>query len=343
MQAVVISEHGGYERLELVDRPTPTPGPGEVRVAIKAVGVNHLDTWVRRGVPGHEFPLPLVPGCDGAGVIDALGAGVHGLEEGRRVLVAPGVAAGEDAAIASGRDHFSPTYGIFGETRDGTCAEYVVIPARNALPIADSLDFETAAAFPLVTLTAFNMVVRRAQVIPGETVLVHAAGSGVSTMAIQLAKQAGASLVLATTSSTQKAGRARALGVDEVVDYTAADWSRQVKQITRGRGVDVVVDHVGQATFSSSLRVLARGGRYVFCGATTGPKVELHLNLIFFKNLSVLGCTMGGLGDVHASLRLVEAGKLETVIDDVLPLAQVAEAHRRLEAREVFGKLVLSP
>ncbi|MGE0192173.1 MAG: zinc-binding dehydrogenase [Planctomycetota bacterium] len=343
MQAVVIREHGGLDRLLFEERPVPEPGPGEVRVAVKAAGINHLDAWVRRGVPGHAFPLPIVPGCDGAGFVDALGAGVAGLEVGQRVVLAPGVTAGDDEWTARGEDQLSPTYGILGETRDGTCTDFVVLPARNAIPLADTIDFPTAAAFPLVSLTAWNMLVRRARLEPGETVLVHAAGSGVSTMAIQIAKLAGAARVLATTSSEAKAHRARDLGADEVVDYTDPDWSRSVKRLTDGRGVDVVVDHVGAATFAGSLKTLVRGGRYVTCGATTGAKVEAHLNLIFFRNLSVIGSTMGSLGDLHRLLGLLTAERLTPVVDDVLPLTEVREAHRRLEAREVFGKLVLVP
>ncbi len=343
MQAVVIREHGDYDKLLFEDRDVPEPGPGEVRVQVKAAGINHLDTWVRRGVPGHEFPLPLTPGCDGAGLVSGLGAGVHGFREGRRVVIAPGVVEGDDAETAAGLDQLSPRYGIFGETRDGTCAEHVVIPARNALPLADHVSFEDAAAFPLVFLTAWNMVVRRAKVAPGDIVLVHAAGSGVSTAAIQIARLAGAAKIIATTSSEAKADRARALGADDVIDYSDEQWSRAIKKLTGGRGVDVVVDHVGQATFGSSLRVLRRGGRYVFCGATTGPKVEMHLNLVFFKNLEILGSTMGSLGDVHRLLHLVESGKLKPIVDSVLPLSEVGEAHRRIENREVFGKLVLTP
>ena len=341
MRAVVIREHGDFDNLLFEDRPRPEPGPGEVRVAIRAAGLNHLDIWVRRGVPGHRFPLPIVPGCDGAGEVDKLGAGVGGLDIGQRVVLAPGVTEREDAATAQGTDHLSPSYGILGETRDGTCAEYIVVQARNVLPLPDSVSFEEAAAFPLVALTAWNMLIRRAQVSPGDTVLIHAAGSGVSTMAIQIARSAGAARILTTTSSADKAARARDLGADEVVDYTDPEWSRQIKGLTGGRGVDVVVDHVGAATFGASLRTLVRGGRYVFCGATTGALVEAHLNLIFFRNLSILGSTMGSLGDLHRLLRLVEVGRLRTVVDSVVDLEEVREAHRRIEHREVFGKLVL--
>jgi NADPH:quinone reductase-like Zn-dependent oxidoreductase len=343
MRAVVIREHGGYEKLLFEERPAPEPGPGEVRIAVKAAGVNHLDTWVRRGVPGHAFPLPIVPGCDGAGVVDAVGPGVATRKPGERVVIAPGVASVADAETARGRDHLSAGYGIFGETRDGTCAEQVVVPERNALALPERLTFEVAAAFPLVYLTAWTMVVRRAALEAGETILVHAAGSGVSTAAVQIARLAGAAKVIVSTSSAKKAARAKKSGADAVVDSTNANWSREVRSLTGGRGVDVVIDHVGQATFAGSLKCLVRGGRLVTCGATSGPAVEIPLNLVFFKSLSVLGSTMGSLGDVHRLLDLVAAGTLAPVVDDVLPLSKVAEAHRRLEAREVFGKLVLVP
>lgn len=343
MRAVVIREHGGYECLRFEDRPLPEPGPGEVRVAVRAAGLNHLDCWVRRGVPGHVFPLPLVPGCDGSGVVEAVGTGVLGVVPGARVVLAPGVVSVDDEWTARGHDHLSPGYGILGETRDGTCATHVVVPARNAVPLPDNLEFEEAAAFSLTALTAWNMVARRAQLEAGETILIHAAGSGVSTMALQIAQLLGAARTIVTTSSKAKVEQARALGADDVFDYTDPDWSRAVKRATGGRGVDVVVDHLGEATFASSLKVLVRGGRYVTCGATTGPKVEAHLNLIFFRNLSLLGSTMGSRGDLHRLLELLARGRLAPIVDSILPLSDVAEAHRRLEAREVFGKIVLVP
>ncbi len=343
MRAVVIREHGGLEKLRFEERPVPEPGPCEVRMAVKAAGVNHLDCWVRRGVPGHTFPLPLVPGCDGAGLVDAVGPGVTSVKVGDRVLLAPGYVTRPDAESARGLDQLSSGYGIFGEMRDGTCADHVLGPERNVLPLPASLSFEVAAAFPLVYLTAWTMLVRRARLEAGETLLVHAAGSGVSTAAIQIARLLGVGRILATTSTPAKAERARSLGADEVFDYADREWPRRVREATRGRGVDIVVDHVGQATFHGSLRALTKGGRFVTCGATSGPVAEVLLTLVFFKSLSVLGTTMGSLGDVHHLLGLVGSGRLKPVIDAVLPLSQVAEAHRRLEAREVFGKLVLVP
>lgn len=341
MRAVVIRAHGGYEQLVLEQRPVPEPGPGEVRIRVAFVGLNHLDAWVRRGVPGHAFPLPMVPGCDGSGVIDAVGAGVVSRKVGERVLVAPGVVAGPDAQTAGGQDHLSATYGIFGETRDGTCADALVVPEENALALPAAVSLETAAAFPLAYLTAWSMLVRRARLEAGETVLIHAAGSGVSTAAIQIARLLGARQVITSTSSPGKAEKARHLGADAVVDYTKPDWSREVKRLTGGRGVDVVVDHLGQSTFEGSLRVLVKGGRFVTCGATTGAVAQIPLNLVFFKSISVLGSTMGGRGDLFRLLDLVAAGRLKPVIAGELPLDQVGEAHRRLESREVFGKLLL--
>jgi NADPH:quinone reductase-like Zn-dependent oxidoreductase len=343
MRAVVIREHGGLDRLLFEDRPEPEPGPGEVRVRVRAAGLNHLDTWVRRGVPGHAFPLPIVPGCDGAGVVDAVGPGVRTRAVGDAVVLAPGTSCGTCAACASARDPLCRSYGILGETRDGTCADAVVLPERNALPLPAGTSFEEAAAFPLVFLTAWHMLADRAALRPGETVLVHAAGSGVSSAAIQIARLLGAGRVLATASTAAKAERALALGADEGIDTSSEDFVARVRAATGKAGVDVVVDHVGAATFSGSLKSLAKGGRLVTCGATSGPKVEVHLNLVFFKSLSILGSTMGSLGELHVLLGLLGAKRLRPVVDSVLPLSAVAEAHRRLEAREVFGKLVLVP
>jgi NADPH:quinone reductase-like Zn-dependent oxidoreductase len=275
--------------------------------------------------------------------VDATGPGVPAARAGERVVLAPGHACGSCPACASGRDHLCRHYGIFGETRDGTCAEKIVVPARNAIPIPATLAFEPAAAFPLAYLTAWHMLVARAELRPGETVLVHAAGSGVSTAAIQVARLLGAGRVLATTSTPAKAERARALGADEVIDYAREDVPARVRALTGRAGADVVVDHVGAATLAGSIRCLAKGGRVVTCGATSGREAAIDLNPVFFKSLALLGSTMGSLGEVHDVLAQVVAGRLSPVIDAVLPLSRVAEGHRRLEAREVFGKIVLVP
>lgn len=343
MKAVVVRQHGGLESLLLEERPVPEPGPGEVRVRVRAVALNHLDIWVRRGVPGHPYPLPLVPGCDISGVLDASGPGGHpSFKVGDPVLVAPGVSCGACAECSRGDDHLCRHYGILGEHRDGGCAEYAVVPARNLLPHPKGMEPAHAAAIPLVFLTAWHMVVVRAGVRPGDTVLVHAAGSGVSSAAIQIAKVLGAR-VLATAGSPAKCEKARALGADEAVDYRSQDFASEVRRLTGKRGVDVIVDHVGPDTWEGNVRSLARGGRLVLCGSTSGFEVKTDTRFLFFKNLSILGSTMGSRGELHEVLRLVDAGRLRPIVDSVLPLTEVREAHRKLEAREVFGKVVLLP
>jgi NADPH:quinone reductase-like Zn-dependent oxidoreductase len=342
VRCVVVREHGGLDRLLHEDRPVPEPGPGEARVRVAAAALNHLDIWVRRGVPGHPFPLPMIPGCDLSGTVDAVGPGVRGLEKGAPVVAAPGISCGSCAACARGEDHLCRHYGILGETRDGGCTEYAVVPAVNLLPAPAGVPLDRAAAIPLVFLTAWHMVVERARVRPGDEVLVHAAGSGVSSAAIQIAKLLGAR-VLATVGAAAKVEKARALGADEVIVYRDADFAAEVRRLTGKRGVDVVIDHVGPDTFDRSVRSLARGGRLVMCGSTTGFEIKTDPRLVFFKNLSILGSTMGSRGELHEVLKLVGLGRLRPVVDAVLPMAEVREAHRRLEAREVFGKIVLVP
>lgn len=342
MRAVVIREHGDYDRLEFDSRAIPEPGPLEVRVKVKACALNHLDVWVRRGVPGHGFPLPIVPGCDVAGVVDAVGPGVKNVEVGAEVAIAPGIGCGACEACADGDDHLCRFYGILGETRDGGCAEYVVVPARNALRKPKNLSFEEAAATMLTFLTAWHMLVHRAHVKPGDDVLIQAAGSGVGTAAVQIAKLFGAR-VLATVGSAEKAARARELGADHVIDYSTTDFAREVRQITGKRGVDVAIDHVGEPTIAKSIGCLVKGGTLVTCGATAGFKLEVDLRLVFFKSVSLLGSTMGSLGELHDVLRLVEQGRMRPVIHKVLPLDSIREAHRLLEQREVFGKVVVTP
>lgn len=340
MKAVVIHEHGEYDVLRVQDIPTPEPGPGEVQLHVRAVGLNHLDTWVRRGVPGHAFPLPMTPGCDFAGTVSALGPGVRGLEVGDRVFAAPGVSCGRCAKCASGDDHLCRYYGILGETTNGGCAEYAVLPAQNALPIPGELDFVQAAAFPLTFLTAWHMLVARCGITANDHVLVHAAGSGVGSAAVQIAKFHGAR-VLATAGSDEKLAKATELGADAVCNYNTDDFVAAAKAFTNRAGMDIVFEHVGEATMSGSLRTLAKGGRVVTCGATTGPKLEADLRHVFFKSLSILGSTMGSRGELHHIAGLVGQGLLKPVIDRVLPLEQVAEAHAAMAGREQFGKIVL--
>ena len=342
MRAIRIHEHGGPEKLLLEEIQAPPIGPHEARIRIHAAGLNHLDLWVRRGIPGVRYPLPITPGCDGSGVLLEIGAPVRGFKPGDPVVLAPGVSCGLCEACFSGRDFLCRQYGILGEHRDGTCAEEVVVPVRNLIPKPPGLSFEQAAAVPLVFLTAWQMVVERAKVHPGETVVVLGAGSGVGSAAIQIARLHGAR-VIAVSTSAEKVDRAVELGAEEGIDLSRSDLLEEVKRLTSRRGADVVIEHVGKAVFEQALRCLTWGGRLVTCGATSGPDVELNLRQVFFKNLSILGSTMGSRAHFAAIFRHVEAGRLKPVVDRVLPLAQAPEAHRLLEERQVFGKILLTP
>ena len=342
MRAVRVHEHGGPEKLLLEEIPSPPLRGDEARVSIRAAGLNHLDLWVRRGIPGVRYPLPLTTGCDGAGTLLEVGETVKGFKPGDSVVLAPGLSCGRCEACFSGRDNLCREYGILGEHRDGTCAEEIVLPARNLIPLPPGLAFEQAAAIPLVFLTAWQMVVEKARVQPGESVVVLGAGSGVGSAAIQIARLHGAR-VIAVSSSDEKLKKARDLGADEGINLSRGDFKEEVRRLTSRRGADVVVEHVGKATWEQSILCLARGGRLVTCGATTGAEVALSLPHVFFKNLSILGSTMGSRAHFYSIFRHVEAGRLRPVVDRVMPLAQAPEAHRLLEERGIFGKIVLTP
>ncbi|MEE9391597.1 MAG: zinc-binding dehydrogenase [Planctomycetota bacterium] len=342
MKAVQVKEHGGPEVLGFADIPIPEPRADEVRIAVKAAGMNHLDLWVRKGVEGHTFPLPLVLGCDGAGVIDASGELVRHVKVGDRVAISPGLSDGSSPESLRGEHNLSRDYGIVGETRDGTNAEFLCIPARNVLPMPEDMSFENAAAAPLVFLTAWHMVVNRCGIKAGDDVLIHAAGSGVSMAAIQIAKMHGAR-VFTTAGSDEKVKRGLELGADHAFNYRETDFRKEVAKITNKRGADIIVDHVGGENFAKSIRTLARGGRVVTCGATADPALISDIRLIFFKNLSILGSTMGGMGEMHEVWGHLCAGKLKPVVAEVLKLDDVARGHQLLEERAVFGKVILKP
>jgi NADPH:quinone reductase-like Zn-dependent oxidoreductase len=342
MKAVVIRRHGGVEVLEIADVPKPEAGPGQVLLRVKAAGMNHLDTWVRRGLPGVTIPLPMIPGSDGAGIVEEVGPGVRDPQPGDRVFVSPGVSCGRCEECGSGREPLCRDYGIIGENRDGLQAEYAALPAANLLPLPGRLAFEEGAAFPLAFLTAWHMLVGRAQVRVGEDVLVHAGGSGVGSAAIQIARLHGAR-VIATVSSDEKAAKVKGLGADEVVNHRTADFLEEVRRITGKRGVDIVVESVGQETWDRSLKALARGGRIVTCGATSGYDARTDLRYVFSRGLSILGSTMGSRAELLRIARLMADGRLNPVIDRVLPLEQVADGHRAMAERVLFGKIVLRP
>jgi NADPH:quinone reductase-like Zn-dependent oxidoreductase len=341
VRAYVIESHGGPEALHLLERPLPEPGPCQVRLRVRAVSLNHLDLWVRRGVPGHRFPLPIIPGCDLAGTITAVGPGVAGWEVGAEALVAPGTGCGRCLECLSGREHLCRWYAIFGETRDGGCAEEAVVPSVQLLPPPRGLSPAEAVSLPLSLLTAWHMLVDRARVRPGETVLVQAGASGVGIFAVQVARLFGAT-VYATAGSEEKARRVRALGASEVILYRERDFLEEVRRLTAKRGVDVVADTIGAETFDRSIRALAKGGRLVTCGATSGPEVRIDLRFLFFKGLSFLGSTMGTKGELIEALRLVEEGRIRPVVDRVFRMDELPRAHEHLEARRAVGKVVIA-
>lgn len=339
-EAMVFDRHGGPEVLERRTIELPEPGPREVRVRVHAVAMNHMDLWVRRGGPAFKVELPHRLGCDVVGVVDALGPGARGVEVGQRILVAPGLSCGVCRACASGRDNLCRAYRILGENTAGGYARHLNVPDTNALPLGARLSFTDAAALPLCTLTAWQMVFHKARLMPGQTAVVHAAGSGVSAMLIQLAKLAEAR-VIATTSSADKVERARALGADEVIVTSQQDLLAEIKRLTDKAGADVIFDHVGGELFEQSVRAVAWGGRIVTCGATAAHQASVDLRQIFFRQIEILGSTMGSRGDLIQALPHIESGRLRPVVDRVLPLWRAREAHEALESRRVFGKVVL--
>jgi len=342
MKAVVIHEHGEVDKLRIEEVETPSTAPDEVLIQVKACALNHLDLWVRKGVPGQRMPLPMIPGSDISGVVKKAGSFVKGVKTGDRVVVAPGISCGRCAACLNGHDNLCASYGIIGENRDGGCAEFVCVPGVNVLPIPGKLTFNEAAAIPLVFLTAWHMLTARAMVRPGEDVLIHAAGSGVGSAGIQIAKLLGAR-VIATAGSDAKLKKARELGADETINYRKLDFYEELKKITHRSGVDVIFDHIGADTWDKNIRSLKMGGRLVTCGVTSGYEVATDIRYIFFRRLSVLGSTMGTRGELIEIMRMVERGALKPIIDSVFPLAEIASAHKRMQERKTFGKIVVNP
>ena len=341
MTAMVFREHGGPDVLHLEPLPVPAPGPGEVRVRVRAVALNHLDLWTRRGGPAFKLSFPHVLGADIAGVVDAIGPGATAAV-GTRVVLQPGMSCGRCAACLGGHDNLCRYYAILGEHRSGGYAEYIVVPEVNLAPYPERLDFAHAASSILPFLTAWQMVVHKARVAPGDTVLVHGAGSGIGVAAIQIARLYGAR-VIATAGSDDKVARARALGADVAINYSTTDFAAESRTLTGKRGVDVVIEHVGGDVFAASLKAVRSGGRIVTCGATAGFHPAIDLRHIFYRQVEVLGSTMGSKADLLAVLSHVAAGRLEPVVHGVMPLAEAAAAHRLLEDRAAFGRVVLEP
>jgi NADPH:quinone reductase-like Zn-dependent oxidoreductase len=342
MKALYFEKHGELDVVQYGNVPDPTPGAGEVRVRVRACALNYLDIWVRRGWPGLRLEMPHWCGADVAGEITELGPEVSGWQLGERVVADPGISLVEDEFTRCGADSVSPGYHILGEYTRGGAAEYLVVAAKNLVKIPDDVDFPEAAAPLLVGLTAWRMLIHRARLRAGEAVLVVGSGGGVNSMAIQIAKLAGAT-VYAVASNPEKADRARQLGADVVVDRSREDWGRKIYQLTSKRGVDVVVDNVGQASITTSMQTVARGGRIVIVGNTSGPQAQIDIRFIFGKQISLIGSTMGSHQDFLDVLNLLWAGKLRPVIDRVMPLREGRKAYQLMEEGRQFGKIVLTP
>jgi NADPH:quinone reductase-like Zn-dependent oxidoreductase len=342
MKAIIFEKHGGPEVLQYRDWPEPKITATQVLVRVRACALNHLDVWVRRGLPGIPIPLPHIPGSDISGEVAAVGELCKRVKPGDPVMLVPGVTCGQCKDCSAGDDHLCRSYTNFGYLIDGGCAELVASPEVNCIPIPEGLSFEEAAAVPLVFLTAWHMLVSRAALRPGEDALILGAGSGVGSAAIQIAKFLGAR-VIATAGGEAKLARARELGADEVINHYKQDLQKEVRRLTERRGVDVVFEHVGSATWEASYMSLAKNGRLVTCGATTGYEAKIDLRYLFSKHLSVLGSYMGSRAELLAVVKLIGQRRFHAVIDRVLPLEECARAHQLLENKQQFGKIVLKP
>ncbi len=340
MKAVYFDQHGEVDVMQYGDVNDPTINEKEVLVRNHACALNHLDIWTRLGMPGVPIPLPHILGCDSAGIVEEVGAEVEGIKPGDRVLIAPGVSCGTCDSCTSGWDSMCDSYKIMGFLRDGGYAELVKCPARNIIPISDKLTFEEWASIPLTFLTSWHMLVTQAKLIQSESVLIQAAGSGIGIAAIQIAKSIGAN-VIATAGNDEKLKLATDLGADHTINYSTEKISEKVLDITEGKGVNVVFEHVGPATWEESMASLSKRGRLVTCGATTGPEVKIDLRFLFMKQQSIMGNYMGGLSELLEVIKKVEEGTFKPVIDKVFPLEAAKEAHQHMLDRKNFGKIVL--
>jgi NADPH:quinone reductase-like Zn-dependent oxidoreductase len=342
MKAVRFHEHGGPEMLKYEDAPEPKIQANEVLVKVKACALNHLDIWLRVGVPRWTLPMPHIVGSDISGEVAEVGGLVKRVKPGDRVLLCPGISCGQCEACFKGLDSACRSYTLFGVMVDGGYAEYVKSPEMNVVPIPGDLSFDEAAAVPLVFLTAWHMLFTRAGLKPGEDILVIGAGSGVGMAAIQIAKLVGAR-VIATAGADWKLEKARALGADEVINHSTQSIAEEVRRLTDKRGVDVVFEHVGAAVWEDCLESLATYGRLVTCGTTSGPEVKLNLQVLYGRQRSILGSFMGSKGELLEALKFIAPRRLKAVIDSAFPLKDAAEAQKKMESREFFGKILLHP
>jgi NADPH:quinone reductase-like Zn-dependent oxidoreductase len=342
MKAIRIHKHGPEEVLQIEELDTPVPEPDEVLVKVHSSALNHLDIWVRKGLPG--VPLPIIPGSDASGTIEELGSLVkHNghWKTGQNVILIPFRSCGQCIYCSSGNENLCNRFRIPGEHLDGYQAEYVSIPSGYILPKPSILNFEEAAAFPLATLTAYHMLVRKIRLSPGEWILVYGASSGVGSAAVQLAKRYG-SRVITTIGSESKQEKARELGPDHIINYSEQPVGKTVREITDGQGVDVVFEHTGSATWTESLKALKKGGKIITCGATTGPHVRIDLRALFIKHQQIIGSTMGTRQDLLKICRLMEDKKLTVYLDKIFPMTEIRQAHHYLEAEHDFGKVVVN-
>jgi NADPH:quinone reductase-like Zn-dependent oxidoreductase len=339
MKAVAFARTGGIEVLEPFDLPVPDVGPNDVLVRVRACGLNHLDLWVRQGLP-FQIPMPHIGGCETVGEVARIGSAVENITVGQRVMIAPNQGCGHCPECFRGNDPACPEFSIPGEHSQGGFCEFALAPSRHVIPLSDSWSLVEWAAVPLTFLTAWSMLHRHGRVQPGDDVLVQGAASGVGSAAIQIARLAGAR-VLTTARSAAKQKLARDLGADVVIDSTQQNFADVVKRETGGRGVALVIEHVGQAVWKDSLKCLAHGGRLVTCGATTGPKVEVDLRFFFIREIEVIGAFMGTRGELDQVLKLVDRKLLRPVVDRTFPLAQLREAHQYLADGKQLGKVVI--
>jgi 2-desacetyl-2-hydroxyethyl bacteriochlorophyllide A dehydrogenase len=341
MKAVLFREHGGPDKLSYEDVPAPAIGPEDVLVRVKACALNHLDIWIRQGTPAYPMPLPHISGSDVAGIVEQVGAMADHISVGERVFIAPGISCWKCEPCLAGRDNFCRSYGLLGAMTHGGYAEFVKVPFRNVLPIPANLTFEQAAAFPLVSVTASHMLFALACLQHGETVLIMGAGSGVGSMAVQMAKLAGAR-VITTVGADDKIPKAVILGADAVINHAQEKVAERVRLLTEGRGVDVVIEHIGPEVWDSCVESLAKGGRLITCGATTGRDVTLDLRYVFSRQLTIKGSYMGTHAELVKVTELMGQGRLISVIDRSFPLHRARAAQEQLMSRRVFGKIVLT-
>ena len=341
MKAVTIYEHGNIDVLNVCELEKPICTPNKVLVRVKACSINHLDIWVRNGIPGLNIPLPLILGSDGSGIIEKVGSNIQGFKNGDKIIIQPGTFDPNCSKVQNGNENYSKSYGILGETENGVQSEYTLLDENNIFKMPNHLTFEEAASIPLVFMTSYQMLIKRANLKSSETVLIYGATSGIGMAAIQIAKDVGAK-VIATVGDKQKQKFAENLGADYIINHNADDISKKIKDITED-GVDVIFEHIGPLTWKHSLKALARGGRIVTCGATTGNLVSFDLRHLFMKQQSILGSTMASISTFNEVVDKIVKQKYKPYIDEVFSFNDIKKAHKHMEDRKQFGKIIVCP